>query len=149
MSADVVNILMFMMIPLIFFIVGIVLVVKGIKGIKNSSFGVVKVDARCIQVDEMVEEGGMSRLYRPIFQYEYQGTVMTASRVEYEYEKSAEIGDYRTITVEKKHPDVIVGEDYAPSTAKYIIIIVMGIMFVATIFEIGLPLLLALIFQVY
>lgn len=147
MDAAIVNILMFMLLPLIFFVVGVILIVKGIKGLAKGSMGSIKVEARCIQVDEIMEEGSMARLYRPVFQYEYQGAMLTASKIDYEYEKSAEVGDFRTITVEKKYPDVIVEPKDNASSVKSIILIVMGIMFAATIVEIGLPLLFALILQ--
>lgn len=41
----------------------------------------------------MIEEGSMTRLYRPVFQYEDNGVLLTASKVSYEYERDVEIGD--------------------------------------------------------
>lgn len=147
MSDVAMGILVFMFIPLIFFVVGIVLIVKGIKGLKNGVMGTKSVYARCIQVEEMMEPGSMTKLYRPVFQYENQGYMQTASGINYEYEKSAEVGDCRTITVEKKHPDVIVEPKEQGTPVKSIILIVMGIMFAASIVEVGLPLMLAFMME--
>ena len=145
MGDVVIGILAFAFIPLIFFAVGVFLIVKGIQGLKNGALGTKKVYARCIQIEEVTEPDGITKLYRPVFQYEDQGFMQIASGIDYEYEKSAEVGDCRTITVEKKHPDVITEPQEQGASARAIVLIVMGVIFAASILEIGIPLLFVLL----
>ncbi len=135
---DFLEIFIFMLIPIIFFAVGVFMLISGIKGLVGKSR---EVYARCVGIEETVEEGSMTRLYKPVFQYEDKGVFLTASKVSYEYERDVEIGDYRTIWVEKKHPDVVAEPCEQPNRLKSIILIVMGVMFALTLFEMGIPLL--------
>lgn len=135
---DFIEIFIFMLIPIIFFAVGVFMLISGIKGLVGKSK---EVYARCVRIEETVEEGSMTRLYRPVFQYEDNGVLLTASKVSYEYERDVEIGDYRTIWVEKKHPDVVAESYEQPNRLKSIILIVMGVMFALILFEMGIPLL--------
>lgn len=134
---DFLEILIFMMIPIIFFAVGVFMLISGIKGLVGKCR---EVYARCVGIEETVEEGSMARLYKPVFQYEANGVFLTASKVSYDYERDVEIGDYRTIWVEKKHPDVVAESYEQPNKLKSIILIVMGVMFVLSLFEMGIPL---------
>lgn len=137
MDAEFVSILMFTLIPAIFVIVGVVLLIKGAKGLYRSLFAYMTVNARCVSVQELPGEGGNQTLYRPIYEYEYEGERITASKIDYEYENYVQEGSIFPIVVEKKHPDVIV--DGKPSIVAPIIFLFMGFNFTITILSMVIP----------
>ena len=139
MTEIILYVLTFGAVPLLFIVVGAVIVIKAIKKIYVKKNAGMKVWARCVDIQKIVEEG--TTLYRPIFEYEYQGHVIRASRIDYGLGWNINMDETVPIYVDKKHPDVIVDEpdgNIAPEIVK----IIMGVICVFSAVQFMGPLLL-------
>lgn len=121
--------------------VGIMMLVKGFKSLKASLWGVRTVDAKCVEIIETQRGAeGIGGLYCPVYEYEYEGRYMRASSNEYHPYLQEQVGDYRQIMVDKKHPDVLVKTK--PSPISGIILLFMGFSFAGSGISAGISFLL-------
>ena len=144
MSENVMYALMFGWIPLLFIGVGVAIVIQGGKQLYHSQFASVKVMARCIDVQQIQEEGRI--LYRPVYEYMYNGQTIRGTKLDYEDVKYTDVSNMSTIMdtiyVDKKHPDIVV--DAPGSAAPAIVKLVMGLIFTFTALQFVGPVLLML-----
>lgn len=125
MTENVLYALMFGWIPILFIVLGMVIAIKGWKEIYRGAFKHKKVMARCVDIQQTKEES--YTVYRPIYEYEDCGRLIRASKIDYEYSCNVAVGSIVPINVEKKHPDVVMGEQVHLASA--IAQLVFGLMF--------------------
>lgn len=105
MDYNIVNEIIICIIPLAFIGVGGYVFYKTGKKLYRSQFAIMKVTARCVEVQKLQEEG--EKLYRPVYEYELNGRYIRATSLDYKYENSIPVGTAVSIYVEKKHPEVV------------------------------------------
>lgn len=98
--------LMIILVPGIFVFVGVTLIWKSGKEVYKWSFRYKKVTANCVEIQQIKED--QTTLYRPIFEYEENGHIIRACTLDYLYRNEICVGNMVPITVEVKHPDVVV-----------------------------------------
>ncbi len=132
--------------PLLFLIIGVIIAIQGGKQLYHSQFASVKVPARCIDVQQMQEEG--RTLYRPVYEYVYNGQTIHGTRLDYQDANYSDVGNENariSIYVDKKHPDIVV--DTPGSAAPAVVKLVIGVIFAYTALQIIVPMLMMLLLE--
>ncbi|MBO5081456.1 MAG: hypothetical protein J6C06_02505 [Lachnospiraceae bacterium] len=131
--------------PLLFIIIGVIIAIQGGKQLYHSQFASVKVSARCIDVQKIQEDG--RTLYRPVYEYVYNGRTIHGTRLDYDEASPIAVNDMNmtTVYVDKKHPDIVV--DTPGSAAPAVVKLVIGVIFAYTALQIIVPMLLMLLFE--
>ncbi len=147
MSEILIYILLIGWIPLLFIVIGIIIAIQGGKQLYHSQFACVKVMARCIDVQQIQEDG--RTLYRPVYEYVYNGQMLHGTRVDYDDINPASVNDMNAmpVYVDKKHPDVVVNTP--GSAAPAVVKLIVGIIFVYMALQIAGPMLILLIFEMF
>ena len=147
MSEILIYILLIGWIPLLFIVIGIIIAIQGGKQLYHSQFACVKVMARCIDVQQIQEDG--RTLYRPVYEYVYNGQMLHGTRVDYDDINPASVNDMNAmpVYVDKKPPDVVVNTP--GSAAPAVVKLIVGIIFVYMALQIAGPMLILLIFEMF
>lgn len=146
MSEVLTYILLIGWIPLLFIIIGVIIAIQGGKQLYHSQFASVKVSACCIDVQKIQEDG--RTLYRPVYEYVYNGQTIHGTRLDYQDANYSDVGNENAkifIYVDKKHPDIVV--DTPGSAAPAVIKLVIGVIFAYTALQIMVPMLLMLFIE--
>lgn len=129
--------------PLLFILAGVKIAIQSGKQLYYSHFVSVKVMARCIDVQQIREDGRV--LYRPVYEYAYNGRTIRGTRLDYDEVNPVVVndGNVTPIYVDKKHPDIIV--DAPENAAPAIVKLIVGVIFAFTALQIVGTMLLMLI----
>ncbi len=131
--------------PLLFIIIGVIMAIQGGKQLYHSQFASVKVMARCIDVQQIPEDS--RTLYRPVYEYVYNGQTIHGTRLDYEEVNPVVVNDMNMtpIYVDRKHPDIVM--DAPGSAVPAVVKLVIGVIFAFTALEIAGPMLLMLLLE--
>lgn len=135
------GVLMAAFVPGSFVFVGVTMIWKSGKELYKWSFNYKKVTANCVEIQQIKEE--QKTLYRPIFEYGENGHTIQAYALDYEYGNKINVGNMVPITVERKHPDVIVEIGGKYNLAQQYVNLALGVFLIV----IGLPVMLSVIFM--
>lgn len=107
-----VGLLAILLVPGIFAFIGVTLIWKAGKELYQWKFSCKRVMANCVRIQQIQEDN--TTLYRPVFEYREDGRVMEACKLDYEYKNNICVGNMVPVTIERKHPDVVVeiGEEH-------------------------------------
>lgn len=116
---------MVILVPGIFVLVGVTLIWKSGKELYKWSFRYKKVMANCVEIQKI--RADKTTLYRPVFEYMENGHVIRAYKLDYEYQNKICVGNTVPITVESKHPDVVMEIGKEHNMAQEYLNVIVGI----------------------
>ena len=123
MPENVLYALSFGWIPLIFVGVGVAIAIKGWRVVYRGTFAGKKVTARCVDMMEAKDE--LYTVYKPVYEFEENGRMIRASKIDYDSDRMVQVGAVVQITVEKKHPEVVIEEN--PNLSSAVVQLIFGL----------------------
>ncbi|MBQ7833785.1 MAG: DUF3592 domain-containing protein [Lachnospiraceae bacterium] len=136
-SDEIMGIATWFMVGAIFLFIGGGMTIKGAKMLYKALFSCITVQATCVEIQEMRDTEERGWMYRPVYEYMYEGRLVRASRLEYEEINHTQVGAVEQVTVEKKCPDLIV--DHKPNAVVGGVLLFMGLNFFFSALAFSIP----------